>query len=1081
MNLEAVLGHERRRAQNDVRGPKYQSKGNREIGLTESKITGWESGGCAKHPCISRMWMWGLNEKCEEPTFYRLARIKMGQLRETLSVYQSDGGGASGFPLGICSPQYQVNLELISGRENPLGAGTSLEHIFLLAIPDSRVNENQDEMKIMTKGTRGNFNPTKLVLESYVGCAGPPNPATRKTKTGIACMSHGWEEPGDAPGAEPEVMGEPPNCTKSSGGALQQRNPILELDTKAGGEEAQDAHALAVSRWWRVSRTAHVWNSHRLAKFHCNLVAAAHATSECGFALAERMRLGLRICSAWRGVCITVWPISEDEAAGNRSSHFNSTDSLAYPPQSRVPPGDDIYDALGGAALEDSMALLSWLVLNVEHAYGFRPLSTRQPSLPGSSSTFLRPLPRRRQRPVHLLFRTLTGALAMRVRRRGVALCTGGMLTQELLGRYSVIIVDEAHEQTLRTDLLLANLKRRGSSRRNGTRSRSSSCHHERDTRREEVQPLHLQHPVKIYRCTQGQTDYVDAVLRTFFQIHVDQPLGDVLIFLPGREDIESLRKVIELLARQLRGAHCTMYVTLQGAQTNHVFAVVPCGACKCIVVVVATNIVETSVTIPGVRYIVDMGKSKEKRRTRCSAQGVRATRAEPEIRCCTLAQAMLQLLCFEQDIQELELMDTPDVDAEQTDAVSSVLRTLFLLGALNSHPALMPRDDCIPVHPYCVQGARVHGGVDKRGAIADVRHKFVCPTGDHLTLLNDVQAYRAVGSNSAGEGRGQQGERGGEDWAQVHFVNEQMLREAAWIWDQLHLWTICGVRRFKICGPRRWSADRTEIIDLRVISGPRRSYGDQQNILNIPAIYGARRWLEYITQIIDTRAISGPSAGPGDHSLPPVPATPEIVPTAGRIGPTRCSAMSKKKKKGKSVDDITWSHGSSRNPKCGGKSSSRYLSTVAWAQQIDVLALAGASTTSTICSSSSPTVRSRMDYHVCALQDDNAHGGVFNAISRHCTVPRISLSKNQDKRDECGSWMHTSSSMHLDPKPRVRHRRESALGMARTAAASGQFKRTIQVPSCQDRVQTFSPDACRLILGVNKLHLDQIPGPGPH
>ncbi|KAJ7446874.1 hypothetical protein B0H11DRAFT_1929904 [Mycena galericulata] len=715
-------------------------------------------------------------------------------------------------------------------------------------------------------------------LNRTVGCAGPPNPAPRKTKTGIACMSHGWEEPGDAPGAEPEVMGSHQSvhparawkvingdeeqehglrghlahqalgariCTKSSGGALQQRNPILELDTKAGGEEAQDAHALAVSRWWRVSRTAHVWkmsvvdvvdHGARDAEGSGTEIYASEqpaCMSQSGVCLPAAMPYDcslhasspsprqvslhtghLSADSRWRNACglDCGFVLRGGEVCGNNVviaclstgarpsgvkcaslyyglAHYNASSSIS--PQSRVPPGDDIYDALGGAALEDTMALLSWLVLNVEHAYGFRPLSTRQPSPPGSSSTFLRPLPRRRQRPVHLLFRTRTGALAMRVRRRGVALCTGGMLTQELLGRYSVIIVDEAHEQTLRTDLLLANLKRRGSSRRNGTRSRSSSCHHERDTRREEVQPLHLQHPVKIYRCTQGQTDYVDAVLRTFFQIHVDQPLGDVLIFLPGREDIESLRKAIELLTRQLRGAHCTMYVTLQGAQTNHVFAVAPCGACKCIVVV-ATNIVETSVTIPGVR------------RTRCSAQGVRAARAEPEIRCCTLAQAMLQLLCFEQDIQELELMDTPDVDAEQTDAVSSALRTLFLLGALNSHPALMPRDDCIPARPYCVQGARVHGGgarrhlatrtraplfldaVDKRGAIADARHKFVCPTGDHLTLLNDVQAYRAVGSNSAGEGRGQQGERGGEDWAQVHFVNEQMLREAAWIWDQL-------------------------------------------------------------------------------------------------------------------------------------------------------------------------------------------------------------------------------------------------------------------------------------------------------
>jgi len=48
------------------------------------------------------------------------------------------------------------------------------------------------------------------------------------------------------------------------------------------------------------------------------------------------------------------------------------------------------------------------------------------------------------------------------------------------------------------------------------------------------------------------QTDYVDAALRTFFQIHTEQPSGDVLIFLPGQEDIESLEKSIELHMKAL-------------------------------------------------------------------------------------------------------------------------------------------------------------------------------------------------------------------------------------------------------------------------------------------------------------------------------------------------------------------------------------------------------------------------------------------------------------------------------------------------------------------------------------------------
>ena len=55
-----------------------------------------------------------------------------------------------------------------------------------------------------------------------------------------------------------------------------------------------------------------------------------------------------------------------------------------------------------------------------------------------------------------------------------------------------------------------------------------------------------------IYQTTSSQPDYVDAALRTFFQIHTDQPPGDVLIFLPGQEDIESLEQSIKIYANQV-------------------------------------------------------------------------------------------------------------------------------------------------------------------------------------------------------------------------------------------------------------------------------------------------------------------------------------------------------------------------------------------------------------------------------------------------------------------------------------------------------------------------------------------------
>lgn len=211
---------------------------------------------------------------------------------------------------------------------------------------------------------------------------------------------------------------------------------------------------------------------------------------------------------------------------------------------------------------------------------------------------------------------------------------TDGMLLREAMNdhelkRYSTIILDEAHERTLATDILMGLLKE-VVLRRPDLKLiiMSATLDAQKFQRYFNDAPLLAvpgrTHPVEIFYTPEPERDYVEAALRTVLQIHATEPEGDILLFLTGEEEIEDACRKISLEADEMiREADAgtlkvyPLYGSLPPAQQQRIFepAPPPRGknkrpGRKCIV---STNIAETSLTIDGIVYVVDPGFSKQK------------------------------------------------------------------------------------------------------------------------------------------------------------------------------------------------------------------------------------------------------------------------------------------------------------------------------------------------------------------------------------------------------------------------------------------------------------------------------------
>ncbi len=314
-----------------------------------------------------------------------------------------------------------------------------------------------------------------------------------------------------------------------------------------------------------------------------------------------------------------------------------------------------------------------------------------------------------------------------------IKLMTDGILLAEIqndpyLNQYDAIIVDEAHERSLNIDFLLGYLKQLLPRRRDlKLVVTSATIDPQRFSQHFDLAPIisveGRTYPVEVryrpleeYSADEEETPDESRLLLSACEELATEGTGDLLVFLPGEREIKEhaafLGKKLPF-SKKLHGSEILpLFARLSASEQNRIFA--PHSKRR---IVLATNVAETSITVPGIRYVVDFGlarmsrysvrskvqrlpiekiskASADQRKGRCGreAPGIcirlygeddfdnRAEFTEAEILRTNLASVILQMEAMR--IGHIE--DFPFVEPPEKKYVNDGYRLLHEIGAVN-------------------------------------------------------------------------------------------------------------------------------------------------------------------------------------------------------------------------------------------------------------------------------------------------------------------------------------------------------------------------------------------------------------